>query len=671
MKTNFAILGGLLALSGMVQAQAVSYNANSVPIGGANNSGFGLSVLTANTSGNHNAGCGNYALLSNTSGVYNAAMGLNALRFNTTGNYNSALGGASVYQNTTGSENVGVGVQALRNNTTGNKNTALGTSALLNSNADLNTATGFETMFTNTSGSENTGLGSRALYSNSAGKYNVAVGYQALYSTTGDGNQAFGYQCMYSNTSGLQNTGVGYKCLYSNTTGNNNNAFGLLCMQNNTTGNQNTAMGATALGGNTSGSYNAAFGNVALSSNTTGWFNTAIGDNSMPYSSTGVHNAGLGYASLLANTTGHFNTACGSEALYGNTTGLSNTSAGRRSLYNNTTGSYNSAVGEAALINNGIGEYNVSVGYKSGNVPNGNNENTFVGAFADLTPFSSFNHATALGANAVVNASNRVWLGSAADDVWGAVATFIASDQRFKSSVKEDDVKGLEFIKLLRPVVYNFEAKKFTEHLTAGMPDSVRKSHLDRDFSKVTAIRQTGFLAQEVEAAAEKSGYNFNGVHKPESDHDTYGISYATFVVPLVKAVQEQQQQIEKQDATIAAQQKQIDELKAMVQTLAGYEPSKATAVAVSLSDKNTVVLNQNVPNPFAESTVISYNIPSGFSKAQMVFSTADGRAVKTVDLTVAKGSLTVFAEDLSGGIYTYSLVVDGKTLDTKKMIKE
>ena len=32
-------------------------------------------------------------------------------------------------------------------------------------------------------------------------------------------------------------------------------------------------------------------------------------------------------------------------------------------------------------------------------------------------------------------------------------------------------------------------------------------------------------------------------------------------------------------------------------------------------------------------------------------------------------GSLTVFAENLSSGIYSYSLIADGKLIDTKKMV--
>ena len=71
----------------------------------------------------------------------------------------------------------------------------------------------------------------------------------------------------------------------------------------------------------------------------------------------------------------------------------------------------------------------------------------------------------------------------------------------------------------------------------------------------VEKIKFSGFLAQEVEKAANESGYDFSGLHKPNNSREMYALSYETFVVPLVKAVQEQQQIID-------GQQKQINDLK-------------------------------------------------------------------------------------------------------------
>ena len=58
----------------------------------------------------------------------------------------------------------------------------------------------------------------------------------------------------------------------------------------------------------------------------------------------------------------------------------------------------------------------------------------------------------------------------------------------------------------------------------------------------------------------------YSGVDKPQEKDALWGLRYAEFVVPLVKAVQEQQQQIEEMKNTHRAQiealQKEIDSIK-------------------------------------------------------------------------------------------------------------
>jgi hypothetical protein len=78
---------------------------------------------------------------------------------------------------------------------------------------------------------------------------------------------------------------------------------------------------------------------------------------------------------------------------------------------------------------------------------------------------------------------------------------------------------------------------------------------------------QTGFLAQEVEQVCKDLNYTFSGLHIPESDVDNYGLAYGSFVPLLVKAVQEQQSQIEelqlvnqKLEARLAALEKKNQE---------------------------------------------------------------------------------------------------------------
>jgi len=76
-----------------------------------------------------------------------------------------------------------------------------------------------------------------------------------------------------------------------------------------------------------------------------------------------------------------------------------------------------------------------------------------------------------------------------------------------------------------------------------------------------SAELQSGFIAQEVEAAAAQLGFTFSGVDAPEQAGDTYGLRYAQFVVPLVEAMQEQQALLMTLQQQVEAQQQMIDQL--------------------------------------------------------------------------------------------------------------
>ena len=55
---------------------------------------------------------------------------------------------------------------------------------------------------------------------------------------------------------------------------------------------------------------------------------------------------------------------------------------------------------------------------------------------------------------------------------------------------------------------------------------------------------------------------SFDAVHAPTNETDNYSMGYAVFVVPLVKAVQEQQLMIEAQNQKIEFLLKEIELLK-------------------------------------------------------------------------------------------------------------
>ena len=327
-------------------------------------------------------------------------------------------------------------------------------------------------------------------------------------------NIATGRRALSSNTTGIRNTANGFEALISNTTGNNNTANGYFALISNTTGSYNTAIGTAALYSNTVGTRNIATGYRALFANTTGSYNTANGSRALYSNTTGYENTANGANALKRNTTGEWNAANGIDALYYNTTGSGNTAMGPFALYSNTTGSNNTGIGNGASASS-----------------------------------NNLSNSTALGSGATVSASNRVRIGnSSVSRIGGTVAWTNLSDGRIKENVQEA-VPGLSFISQLRPVTYTLNTRKQDDITMQAMPDSIKEKRMlsDADYLESSSIVRTGFIAQEVEAAAQKVGFDFDGVSTPQNETDLYGIRYAEFVVPLVKAMQEQQEIIEQQ----------------------------------------------------------------------------------------------------------------------------
>jgi trimeric autotransporter adhesin len=488
------------------------------------------------------------------------AIGDSAL-FNNTDSSEIAIGNSALFNNTTGQSNTAIGNFSLVSNRIGFANVAVGDFTLTLSDTSDNTAVGFAALNAAV-GEQNTAVGSQALVNNFAGFLNTAVGYAAGASIdNGSGNTSLGTLSLVQNVSGNANTAVG---LYS--------LFGI-------EGDENTAVGFNAIGNGASGFSNSAFGADAFTSLDGGNYNTGIGD-SVAYSL----------------TTGSFNTAVGTRAAGLLTTGSSNTAVGYLSLNSVSTGTFNTAIGNSSLTLLTTGSFNTAIGNL---------------ADASGAGAGTLTNATAVGYNTKVSTSNTVRIGNAAvTSIGGQVSWSTLSDGRYKRNVS-NNVKGLDFIMQLNPVTYNydfdkinternltpvttnatnagnsyFNRKQLVRPLTRGnimnprtaglrsfSPQSSMYRKLSGGFtarSQSTApdlakyyeevnqnnqIRYTGFIAQEVEAAAKKAGFDFSGVDKPTTENGEYSLRYSDFVVPLVKAVQEQQ-------AIIDAQNQKINEL--------------------------------------------------------------------------------------------------------------
>ena len=155
--------------------------------------------------------------------------------------------------------------------------------------------------------------------------------------------------------------------------------------------------------------------------------------------------------------------------------------------------------------NTALGSYAMDVG------PNETVNNTAVGAQSGPIGGIFIVGSTAIGYLTKNTASGQVRIGGVeVTSVGGQVSWSTISDGRFKRDLKED-VSGLEFINNLRPVSYMVDKTAIQKFL--GIPEN--QSSL---VAKEKPIRQTGFVAQEVDALVKKSGYVFSGVEVPKND---------------------------------------------------------------------------------------------------------------------------------------------------------
>lgn len=320
-----------------------------------------------------------------------------------------------------------------------------------------------------------------------------------------------------------------------------NTATGTQALSSNTTGDQNSAFGAKALRFNESGLRNTAVGRGALYSNVAHGDNTAVGNEALYYS-TGGSNVAVGSWALLSNTTGGGSVAVGTMALSLNEEGEYNVAVGDIAMPDNFDGNHNTAVGAEALTQNTSGSFNVAIGRNSMPLNITGNNNTAVGYSAGPTLGNLSNTGT-FGSQASVSASNTIRIGnSSVTSIGGFAAWTNLSDGRFKTNVN-GNVPGLAFISKLRPVTFNWQLDKLNAFQHPEWNGQEPTGGAEGRLAKERKL-QTGFIAQEVERAASECGFDFSGVIKPANEASVYELGYAEFVVPLVRAVQEQQQQI-------------------------------------------------------------------------------------------------------------------------------
>ena len=256
------------------------------------------------------------------------------------------------------------------------------------------------------------------------------------------------------------------------------------------------------------------------------------------------------------------------------------------------------------------------------------------------------------------------------------------SDGTLKSNVQNIG-NALQIVNQLNPVNFEFNQNIHPQmHLANGA--------------------QYGFIAQDVEQVLPELVKD--EVFPPQFDSlgnvitqqvDFKSLNYQAFIPILTKGMQEQQFTIDSLGNELAAKDSLIndinDRLTQLENCLSNLMPALCqinnsaiqqnddeaqevllNQINVELFDGENIILEQNIPNPFAERTVINYQIPASVGAAKLLFYNNEGRMIREVNINErGAGQVNVFGAELSKGTYSYTLVCDEKVIATKKMVKQ
>ncbi len=268
--------------------------------------------------------------------------------------------------------------------------------------------------------------------------------------------------------------------------------------------------------------------------------------------------------------------------------------------------------------------------------------------------------------------NNSVTLGESSlrwTTVFATNGTINTSDAREKKNV-EDLRYGLEKVMELRPVSFEWndqpdEGKKLgliAQELQQVLPEVVR----DWDYEE------------------DESGQR----HKVEAQR--LGVYYSDIIPVLIKAIQEQQAQIENLEPTkVEALQQELSEVKShnerlqstldqVLERLADLERGLSSCCDGSQQGSSALPfkgykdtapwLGQNRPNPFTGSTVIDYFVPAR-SNATLHITTLSGQLLMQQRLDAQNNQVEISTGQLAPGVYLYSLIMDGELMMSKRMV--
>jgi hypothetical protein len=237
---------------------------------------------------------------------------------------------------------------------------------------------------------------------------------------------------------------------------------------------------------------------------------------------------------------------------------------------------------------------------------------------------------------------------------------FTSSDRKLKQDIKDLDL-AMDIINKLQPKTYRFrqDGNYKLMNLPQGnhygliaqdveelLPNLVANTEFDPSrIIEATRLSAQGLSQQGPNTSTQASQQN------KEEVIDFKSLNYTELIPILVKGMQE----------LSAENKKLLEEITSLKETL------------IKLGDQRnsypkTAWMNQNTPNPVSTSTTIQYSIPDNVRSARILITNMKGQQLKVYNVN-GQGSIRFNAGTLPSGTYNYSMVTDGKTITTKKLV--
>ncbi|NJO68512.1 MAG: T9SS type A sorting domain-containing protein [Bacteroidetes bacterium] len=257
--------------------------------------------------------------------------------------------------------------------------------------------------------------------------------------------------------------------------------------------------------------------------------------------------------------------------------------------------------------------------------------------------------------------------------------TVYSSDERLKENIKNLN-SSLNFLNKLNGVSYNFKSspsKSQKPPISASDTSSHAGTGSGTTEETIDTRKHMGFIAQDVQKIFPELVY--------EDKDGMLGIDYISLIPVLAESIKEldknKNDEINRLQNELNDTKSKLAELESRLNQCCNSTTKKSGSV-IEESDLSLTIdeepeqistmasLNQNSPNPFNQNTSISFYLPPSITEAKLYIYNMEGIQLKSIAIEERnKGSIVLNGSAFMPGMYLYTLMADGKEIDTKRMI--